>query len=122
MGASGPDCPTSTHGNGDERRVDERRVMSVARQMRRALARKAAKKFVREKHADLDRDIRKRLITDLAERAFHETPVHMFERHVIERPRIIIPQVEIQTPEGFEHRAHDADGAGQEPLIVLTDQ
>lgn len=64
--------------------------------MRRALSRKAAKKFVREKRAALPRNERKLLIKSLSERAFKDSPMAAFERHLIQRPKIIVPQVEIQ--------------------------
>jgi aryl-alcohol dehydrogenase-like predicted oxidoreductase len=94
--------------------------MSVSRQVRRALSRQAATKFVRKKFGELPREERHALELDLAARTFRETPAHMFEKHVIQRPRIIVPQVEVETPERIERLARQNDSKGKSG-IILTD-
>lgn len=86
--------------------------MAVSRQQRRALARKGAKLYVAkhgQQYGHLSRHERSDKEKQIAKRVFHEAPLSAFEKHVVERPRIIVPEVEIQAegiemPEGTERR------------------
>lgn len=85
--------------------------MTVTRQMRRALARKAAKIYVQKNRAHLSRDERRELTRGLAAKAVRELPASEFEKHMIDRPRIIVPEVEIQA-EGLNLRGIERKSPG----------
>lgn len=73
--------------------------MAVSRQHQRALARTAVKKYMadhRARYARLTRKERRAKEMDMLLHVLSETPKADFEQHVIERPRVIVPEVEVQ--------------------------
>jgi hypothetical protein len=70
----------------------------ISRQARRAICRKAAKLHLLSTDPDLTRSELRGKAAHLAKRAYLETASSCFESHVIERPRIIIPEVVFDVP------------------------
>lgn len=73
--------------------------MPVSRQHRREVARTAVKKYMtknRARYAHLSRKERRAKELAMLVRVLAETPKAEFEQHLIEQPRLIVPEVEVQ--------------------------